>query len=75
LLAVVGELALVAVAVRPDLLAFAVLEPGLEFPRVARRADSGAEALGQPVDAWPGVASLQLGVDDAASLAGLDCAI
>src|SRR5882672_1426843 len=67
-LAVLDELALVAIAARPGLGAFAVLAPGLEPAFVLRRPARAAAALRQPVDARPGVAPAQLGIDHAALL-------
>src|SRR2546427_7210966 len=67
-LAVLDELAFVPIAVRPGLGAFAVLPSGLEPAAVLRRSGGSALALREPVDARPGVAPAQLGIEHAAPL-------
>src|SRR3989454_10443758 len=67
-LAVLDELAFVPIAVRPGLGAFAVLPSGLEPAAVLRRPHRASPAFRQPVDARPGVAPAQLGIEHAAPL-------
>src|SRR5688572_742349 len=68
LLAVVYEIALIAIAVGPGLHALAVLAPGFEPAAVIGDAAGTAFAFGEPVDARPFVAALQLRIEYAAAL-------
>src|SRR4051812_30594963 len=68
MLVIVGELALIAVAIGPGFHAATVLAPRLELAVVARDARGDAFALGEPVHARSGVRALKLRIQHAARL-------